>query len=140
MANPEYGYGAFSKTNQVPQVIARHQRKLSEKKALDAAYRATERRDGNVCRVTGEPVSPQAKEYKHLREHHHLRGRNVKPEWKFDASRIIVVSKLAHDLITAGWIDVEGDDATKRIVFTWAEHVKPALRPFQLRSRRRCQQ
>lgn len=132
--------GPHFKHQQVPKVVAKHQRKVAAQKALADAYAIVNKRDGDTCRVTGEPLSASAKVNKHLREHHHLRGRNVKPEWVTDPDRIILVSKLVHDLIGNGWIVVEGDDARKALRFFWAEHVKPEQRIFRIRSRRRSQQ
>jgi hypothetical protein len=74
------------------------------------------------------------------REHHHLAGRNVAPEWVTDPHRIITVCSEAHQLITAGWIDVEGDDARGTIRFHWASHVQAKDKPFQIRSRRLSQE
>lgn len=139
MANPDFGYGAFFKHAQVPKAVAKHHKKKAQEKALDDAYAIVNQRDGNKCRVTGEKLSPTALEPKHRREHHHLKGRNVRPEWATEANRIVLVSKLAHDLITNGWIVCEGEDATKALRFHWADHVKPEQRIFRIKSRRRSQ-
>jgi len=121
-----------------PRSVERRARKQAKQAKLDAAYAIVNARDGNRCRVTGERLDPKAVEAKHRREHHHLAGRNVKPEWREDPARICLVSKLAHDLITRGWIDCEGDDATKVLRWHWTPLAKS--RPFRIKSRRRSQQ
>jgi hypothetical protein len=50
------------------------------------------------------------------------------------------VSTAVHRLITAGYIVVEGTDATKRLVFTYAAHVPEKARIVKIQSKRRSQQ
>ena len=86
------------------------------------------------CRytVSGSPDS------RTRREHHHLKGRNVKPEWVFKPERIITLAAEVHELVTLGWIAVEGVDARKPIFFWWTSLAKS--RPFELRPRHRQEQ
>jgi hypothetical protein len=70
--------------------------------------------------VTGRKTHPSGGPETAL-DHHHLAGRNVRPEWKYDKDRIITVCREAHRLITDGIIEVEGDDARLPIFFHWAE-------------------
>lgn len=112
------------KSDLVPGSVQRHNRKKARQEALEKAYEAVNERDGNKCRVTGTPLSASAVDPAHRREHHHLRGRRVRPEWRERPERICLVSKLAHDLITAGWIEVEGDDARKVLCFHWTSLAK----------------
>jgi hypothetical protein len=122
-----------------PRVVSRHQRKVAKQAALDQAYAVVNARDGNKCRCTGLPLDPRAKDDKHRREHHHLRERNVAPELRDDPANICLVSTAVHRLITAGYIVVEGTDATKRLVFTYADHVPKDARIVKIASKRRSQ-
>jgi len=70
------------------------------------------------------------------REHHHLKGRNVRPEWVTRPERIILVCKEAHELITAGFIEVEGTDARKVVRFHWAPWVKADQKVLVIRQHR----
>lgn len=139
MANPDFAPGHFFKHQQVPAVVARKVRKQAKQDALDKAYAVVNARDGNRCRCTGLPLDPRATEAKHRREHHHLRERNVAPELRESPENICLVSAEVHRLITAGWILVEGTDATKRLVFTYAAHVPKPLRTVVIASKRRSQ-
>jgi hypothetical protein len=130
MANPDYPYGAFTKAKTVtPGSVERKTKRLTKQAALDAAYEAVNQRDGWVCWVTGQHVSAGGIGREGVREHHHLKGRRVKPEWRENPHRIITVSGLAHDCITNGWIEVEGDDARKPIFFHWTADA-PKKRPL----------
>jgi hypothetical protein len=132
VANPAYK-GTFFKHDAVPASIERKVRKAEAAKDLADAYAEVDRRDGSICWVTGAftgGVGDLA------REHHHLKGRNVKPEWVTKPERIITVTRLAHRLITLGWIVVEGTDARKPIRFHWAAFVKPEQRVIRIKSRR----
>lgn len=129
----EQGRCATAKSAGVPAGIARKLRKAADKKALDDAYAEVDARDGSICWVTGAftgGVGDQA------REHHHLKGRNVKPEWVTKPERIITVTRLAHRLITLGWIIVEGTDARKQPRFHWAAFVKAEQKVIRIKSRR----
>lgn len=141
MANAAYPFHAFAKDRMVPVEVQREQRRASKTDALLAAYAEVDKRDASVCWVTGTVTVPGAPSQKIRREHHHLAGRRVQPGWVNDPDHIITVSRLAHRLITKGWIVVEGDDARRRLVFTWADHVTVAMRPpgFRIRSKRRSQ-
>lgn len=119
-----------------PRVVTRHKRRKEAAQALQDAYAEVDLRDQGICWVTGRHTSSGAPDARVRREHHHLKGRNVMPEWVDKPERIVTVTKEAHDLITAGWIQVEGDDARKVIRFHWASHVKASQKPFQIRSRR----
>lgn len=118
--------------------LERRQRRADDERELREAYAEVDHRDGSVCWVTGVKLgaSPDAR---YRREHHHLKGRRVRPEWVTVPKRIITVSAEAHDLITGGFIEVEGDDATKPIFFHWNEELlrlHKRKKPFALKSRR----
>lgn len=122
---------AQQKADLTPVSVERDTKKKDRQKRLDAAYEVVNRRDGNTCRATGLPLSPTASDYKRRREHHHLKGRRVKPEWREKAERICLVSKAVHDLINLGWIEVEGDDARRRLFFHYTLAAKS--RPVRLK-------
>jgi len=120
-----------------PRGLRAHSRKAAEKAKLAKAYAEVDARDQGYCVVTGAYTTPGAIDPKKRREHHHLSGRRVRPSWKFDSRRIITVSAFAHSLLTSEALQLEGDDATKRIVAHWNRRlVKPGKEPFQLRSKR----
>lgn len=127
----------FFKSDQVPASVARKLRKVADKHALEDAYAEVDQRDGSICWVTGAYTGGIGDL---AREHHHLAGRNVKPEWVTRPERIITVSRLAHRLITLGWILVEGTDARKPLRFHWAPFVKPEQRVLRIKSRRWSQE
>jgi hypothetical protein len=130
-------YSQFAFPKGVPRVVSRHQRKVAKQTALDQAYAVVNARDQNKCRCTGLPLDPRASDPKHRREHHHLLERNVAPERREDPANICLVSKVVHDLINNGYIVVEGTDATKRLVFTYAAHVPKDARIVKIASKRR---
>jgi hypothetical protein len=131
--------GVCQKSDLEPGVVSRRKRRADAAAALAEAYADVDRRENNVCQASGVPLNPRAIDPKYRREHHHIRGRRVKPEWRADPDRICLVSALAHQLITVGFLLVEGDYAPKAR-FHWADHVKPEQRIFRIKSRRRSQQ
>jgi hypothetical protein len=139
MANPDFAAGAFFKDRMVPKAISKHQKKVAQEKALADAYAIVDKREKNICQVSGVPLSPEAVDPKYRREHHHERGRRVMPEWREDPDHIFLVSALAHGLIENGWIVQEGEGA-KTSRWHWADFVKPEQRIFRIKSRRRSQQ
>lgn len=133
MTFPVRWSSAHPKSETPPVSVQRGQKRKAKKEALGAAYELVNQRDGNRCRVTGKPLDPRASDPAHRREHHHLRGRRVRPDWRERPERICLVSTLAHDCINNGWLIVEGDDARKPLFFHWAPHVKPKMRPFVIK-------
>jgi hypothetical protein len=122
-----------------PRAIAKAAKRREEAEALREAYADVDARDAGICWVTGRYTQPGAVDARVRREHHHLRGRNVMPEWVTDPDRVITITAEAHQLITAGKIAVEGDDARRTIRFFW-NGVALGDRPFQIRSRRWSQE
>lgn len=123
------------KSSEDTATVARAARKSKRKQRLDDAYEVVDKRDRGVCWVTGRvtltgDVGPETH-----RDHHHLAGRNVRPEWKYDPDRIITVCHQAHRLITTGKIVVEGDDARKPIFFHWHEDVTPRQKILVIKRR-----
>ncbi len=119
-----------------PRVVGRHRRRVQADAELDQAYADVDLRDGSICWVTGRFTRLGGLDARIRREHHHLKGRNVAPEWVTDPHRIITVCAEAHTLITHEFIVVEGVDARKPILFHWASWVKPEQKPFRLKSKR----
>lgn len=124
----------------LPRAVTKHRKRIKADAALQEAYADVDARDAGICWVTGRWTAPYGSERavdpRVRREHHHLKGRNVKPEWVTDPRRIITVCAEAHGLITQGWIVVEGCDARKPIFFHWRSDVKANLRPFVIKGRR----
>ncbi len=119
-----------------PRAASKHRKRRDADAALVEAYADVDVRDAGYCWVTGRYTSSGAVDARVRREHHHLKGRNVKPEWVTRPERIITVCAEAHSLIACGWIVVEGCDAWKVIFFHWAAHVKPSQRTFVIKGRR----
>jgi hypothetical protein len=115
-------------------------RRKMNRQRLDDAYEIVNQRDGNKSRVTGCTLLASSPDSRQRREHNHLRGRNVRPDWKYQPERIHLCSAFEHGFITSGALQVEGDDATKRLIFTWDRTRIPiGAEPFQIRSKRRSQ-
>jgi hypothetical protein len=108
----------------------RRQRRLAREQRLEDAYAAVDARDKGVSWITGRVTVKGAPDARNRRERHHLLGRRVMPEWKYDPDHIITVTAEEHALITNGKLDVEGDDATKPIFFHW--NCAPKYRPFEI--------
>lgn len=117
--------------------LARHERRRADQEALAEAYAEVDLRDASICWVTGRFTKAGAPDARVRREHHHLKGRNVRPDWVNVPKRIITVCAEAHELIEGGFIQVEGTDATKPIFFFWNEQaMRGRLKPFRIIGRR----
>lgn len=101
--------------------LDRHERRREDEKALAEAYAEVDLRDASICAVTGRFTKAGAPDARVRREHHHLKGRNVRPDWVHVPKRIITVCAEAHALIEGGFIQVEGTDATKPVFYHWNE-------------------
>jgi hypothetical protein len=134
MANPAYPPGAFFKhTSVTPAVIAKGRKKSEHERKLAEAYREVEVREDNVCQVSGVKLQPRTDNPKRLREHHHIKGRNVKPEWVYESKRIVLCSKFIHDLFTGKALILDSTDATKPLALRWNRAiVKPGKEPIRL--------
>ena len=117
----------------LPGIISRRVKVIEQERLLTAAYAAVNLRDQNRCAVTGVPLSAYSMQDKCRREHHHLVGRRIKPEWRTDPRRIILVSAYVHKLITANALVTDQFDAQKPIVWRWNyKIVKPGKEPFRV--------
>lgn len=133
MANPDYPYGAFYKDRMVPAVLAKSRKNSEHDRKLAKAYAEVNERENNRCQVTGVELMPRTENPRRLREHHHLKGRRVKPEWKYDSKRIVLVSKAIHDLLTAKVLLCDSTDATQPLKLRWNPHiVKPGKAPMRI--------
>lgn len=114
----------------------RQRRRSRRSSALRRAYRIVDARDESVCWVTGIVLTAGHGNQRYCREHHHLAGRRVRPEWAHNPDRIITVSAYIHGLITSKWLRVHGDDARLLISFSWNRKFVPVGRePFRLDAR-----
>lgn len=123
-----------------PSVLTRGWKKRDKLSRMDAAFAAVDQRDGMVSRISGKSLSAHTTDPKLLRDHCHLRGRNVDPAHKFDPNKIFNASRYEHKLFDAHAIEVEGTDASKRLIFRWNRNVVPVgQEPFRMLSKRRSQ-
>lgn len=112
-------------------------RKAAEEQALADAYEIVNQRDGNICRVTGRFLSPSSVMAETRREHHHLQPRSIAPHLVAEPRNIILVCAEAHQLITGGFLEVEGTDATKPVFFHWSETaMRGRVKPFRIVGKR----
>jgi len=117
--------------------LDRHEQRKTDEKALLDAYAEVDLRDASICWVTGRFTKPGAPDGRVRREHHHLKGRNVRTEWVTVPKRIITVCAEAHQLIEGGFIQVEGADATRPIFFHWNESMmRGRKKPFVIIGKR----
>jgi hypothetical protein len=134
MANPDFPYGAFFKDRSVtPRVIEKARKSSEHDRKLAKAYAEVDAREDNVCQVSGVKLSPAARDTKRLREHHHIKGRNVKPEWVYESRRIVLCSKFVHDLFTGKALLLDSTDATQPLKLRWNRaFIKPGKEPIRL--------
>lgn len=117
--------------------LARRARKAEQDAALADAYSEVDRREAGFCRATGRYTQPFAVDPAQRREHHHLEPRSIAPHRIADPTNIITVAAEVHELITGGFIEVEGKDATKPLFFHWCERLmRGRPRPFRLIGKR----
>lgn len=126
--------GPHFKGSEPTRAQSKHEKRTADAAALAEAYADVDLRDGGYCWVTGRYTQPKHVDPRARREHHHLKGRRVRPDWVTNPHRIITVTAEAHQLITAGVIQVEGCDARKPIFFHWREGTK--VKPFVIKARR----
>lgn len=123
-----------------PRVLVKRAKDTAHDRKLAKAYKAVNLREDNRCQVTGVNLTPGALDEKRRREHHHLKGRNVRPEWVYRSERIILVSKFIHDLLTANAIIPDGCDARKPIKFSWNRNiVRAGHEPIRIPARVRAE-
>jgi hypothetical protein len=114
-------------------VIEKATKASEHDRKLKAAYAEVDAREDNVCQVSGVKLSPKTDNPRRLREHHHIKGRNVKPEWVYEPKRIVLCSKFIHDLFTGKALLLESTDATQPLKLRWNRSiVKPGKEPIRL--------
>ena len=137
MANPDLRPGALAKPAKGSGRLERRAKRADHEKRLRDAYAEVDGRHGPFCAVTGTRFKFDSPDPRLIRHHHHLKGRRVRPEWVYEAKRIIPVTAEVHAFIEGGFIDVEGTDATKPIFYHWNEEMmRGRKKPFALVSRR----
>jgi hypothetical protein len=133
MANPAYPPGAFFKDRMKPSVLEKVTKASEHDRKLAKAYETANKREDNRCQVSGVELVPKSANPRRLREHHHIKGRRVKPEWVYEPARIVVCSKFIHDLFTAKALLLDSTDATKPLKLRWNRQiVKPGKEPIRL--------
>ncbi len=130
--------GPHQKFQEPPAVVVRHKRKAVKAKSLEDAYLIVEIREKDRCQATGVHLRAGAIDDRIRREHHHIKGRRVRPEWREKPERILLVSALVHGLITAGLLQVEGELATACRIH-WRPDVPADHRIVRLLSRRKTE-
>jgi hypothetical protein len=117
--------------------LDKHHKDRDREARIEAAYAEVDKRDGGIDQVTGQFTVPGSPDTKLARDHHHLKGRRVRPDWIDKPERIITVARRTHRLLQRHAILVEGDDARYRLVFTWNRTMVPVGKePFRIKSKR----
>lgn len=125
-----------------PRAITKREKAASAEKQLKDAYAAVDKRDGLIDRVTGKHVIPGSPDPRLTRTRHHMEERSTAPWLKYEPTNIFVCSLETHQLLQSHAIEVEGTDASKRLVFRWNRNmVKVGEEPkgFRIASKRRSQ-
>lgn len=122
-----------------PGVVLKERRKQTHDEKEQAWKDGIDKRDGLVSRVSGKLLAANTSDPKVLRDHCHIKGKKAYPALRYEVWNGFNASRYEHKLIHAGWIEIEGTDADKRLIFRWAAHVKPEDRTFRMLSKRRSQ-
>ena len=104
----------------VPLVVDRQEKKHERDRADEIFRAAVWARDKGRDRATGQPLAKQSPDSEKRGEVHHLGGRNVKPEWRTDPKRGVLLSAFHHELAnTLGGklLKIVGTDANKPLTF-----------------------
>lgn len=126
-------YSVLALPKHRPAVLEKASKASEHDRKLAAAYVVVNEREQDVCQVSGVKLAPVSLNEKRRREHHHLKGRRVKPEWVYQPKRILLVSTFIHKLLQSSSILVDGTDATKPLSLTWNRRiVKPGKEPVRL--------
>lgn len=129
-------YGGIPKGT--PGVVLKDRKDETAREKEQAWKDAIDKRDGMVSRISGKPLSTTGGQ-KVLRDHCHIKSKKAHPEIRYEVSNGFNASRYEHKLLHAGWIELEGTDANKRLIFRWAAHVPQKDRTFQIKSKRRSQ-
>jgi 5-methylcytosine-specific restriction endonuclease McrA len=114
-----------------PRAVTKAVRKRDEEAERKRIKKLVFARDGGKCRVCGKPAT----------EMHELLFRSLMGERSLENSVAVCTFEAnnCHSLLQTHAIAVEGEDANGRLVFRWAEHIKPEHRTFVIKSKRRSQ-
>lgn len=126
----DYSHSKFSKGT--PRVLVKAQKVQTEEAHRKKIKAAVWKRDGARCRVCGDPAT----------EMHELEFRSLGGQRSTENSIATCAFGSAHNChryLQTHCIEVEGTNADKRLVFRWAGWVKPELRTFKIKSKRRSQ-
>jgi hypothetical protein len=123
----------------VPGVVLKERRQQTKDDLEQAWKDAIDKRDGMKSRVSGKPLDTNTTNRKTLRDHCHIKSKKAHPEIRYEVWNGFNASRYEHKLIHAGWIEIEGTDANKRLIFRWSDHVPAKDRTFRILSKRRSQ-
>lgn len=130
-------YSGLPLAKGTPRSLAKGQKRREANAALDAAYAEVDLRDGPQSRITGRWTVPGAVDPRARREHDHIKPRSTHPELIADPRNIFVCTAEEHQLIHAGAIEIEGDDAGSLLIFHWNRKlVPPGKEPFVILGKR----
>lgn len=133
-------YSVLAIPKGAPSVLTKGWKKRDNATRMQTAFDAVDARDGLVSRISGKPLLKESADQKLQRDHCHMRGRNVAPKDKYDPCKMFNASRYEHKLFDAHAIEVEGTDASKRLIFRWNRNlVAVGSEPFRLLSKRRSQ-
>jgi hypothetical protein len=126
-----------------PKHLERGWKKREKKERLEAVYALVDARDGEVCRVTGRQLIkglPGSVAHEKWHTRHHMKKRSTHPEDIYNVANIFVCAWQVHQAIEDCLIEIEGDDANKRLIFSWNRRLVPVgSEPFRIKSKRRSQ-
>ena len=129
-------YSALTFSKGTPLALTKHRKRVATVARLLEAYSDVDLRDCGFSVISGVYTVPGATDPKRRREHHHLNGRRVRPEWVCCPERIITVTGWEHELLTSNALQIEGCDARERLMFYWNRKiVPPGKEPFRLKKR-----
>lgn len=119
-----------------PKHLTKGWKKREKAARLEAVYALVDARDGSICRVTGRELKkglPGSVEPRIWHTRHHMQARSTHPEDVYNLANIFVCCWQAHQALQDGLIEVEGDDANKRLFFRWNRRVITANKePFRI--------
>ena len=133
-------YSVLPISKGTPRQLTRGWKKKSNEQRMDEAFAAVDARDKGISRISGKETFTNTSNEKVLRDHCHMRGRNVAPAEKYDPKRIFTATREEHKAYDAHLLEREGEDADKRLIFRWNRRLVPVgQEPFRIASKRRSQ-
>lgn len=123
-----------------PRQLTRGWKKKENADRMQAAFDAVDARDKGISRISGKETLTNTSDDKALRDHCHMRGRNVDPVEKYNPKRIFTATREEHKAYDAHLLEREGEDADLRLIFRWNRRLVPVgQEPFRIASKRRSQ-